>query len=311
MIRNAAIAMTFAAATAIAAQAHADVPLPYNAPNCTTTMMGEPVRPVRFSEATQTRLSQDLLIAEVALAIAPDREDNHIWVGRRLSYLGRYCEAIDAFTRGIAAFPESYKLRRFRAQTLARVRAYDLAIEDYTRAAALSDNARDSYEPDGAPNAINMALGTYRSNIFYYLAQTQFAVGDYAGVVQNMERSLAVMPPHLVAEHQIATTYWRYMALMKQGDARAARRLLARMPNNIEPVEASQYLEAVRFLQGRVREDALQHARDPVVRYAVAMQKRFTGDEAGADAALRAIVADTANGYWPAEVEIATPDRRR
>ncbi|MDQ8757708.1 hypothetical protein RCO27_15880 [Sphingosinicella sp. LHD-64] len=297
-----------------AGPAHAqdgEIPLPYRGAHCTTTLTDQPARPPAFPPAVQTRLDQDLRIAEAALSIAPDREDHHIWLGRRLSYLGRLCEAIDAFSRGIERFPDSYKLRRFRGQTLTRVRAFDLAVRDFERAAALDAGATDSFEPDGAPNAQNLALGTYRSNIFYYLAQTQFATGDYRGLVANMERSIAAMPAHILPEHLIPTTFWRYLALRKAGEGAAAQQLLAALSDDIRPVEAAQYYEAVRLLRGQVREEALTMPRDSIVRFAVAMKHRFDGDEAGARLRLAALIADTPNGYWPAEVELAMSDRGR
>jgi tetratricopeptide (TPR) repeat protein len=297
--------------SAPAAAQGADVPVPYRGTHCTTTLLDQPVRTPAFPAALQARLDQDLRIAEAALAIAPDREDHHIWLGRRLSYLGRLCAAIDAFSRGIARFPESYRLRRFRGQTLTRVRAFDLAVRDFERAAALDAGATDSFEPDGAPNAQNLALGTYRSNIFYYLAQTRFATGDYRGLVADMERSIAAMPAHILPEHLIPTTFWRYLALRKAGDNAAAQQLLAALPDDIRPVEAAQYYEAVRLLRGQVREEALTMPRDSIVRFAVAMKHRFDGDEAGARQRLAALIADTPNGYWPAEVELAAPDRGR
>lgn len=291
------------------ASAEQDLAMPYQGAHCATTMLGDAARPPAFSEASARRLTQDLQIAEAMVAIAPDREDSYIWLGRRLSYLGRLCEAIDAFSQGIAAFPESYKLHRFRGQTHSRVRAFDLAIADFERAAALAEGAIDSYEPDGAPNAQNLALGTYKSNIYYYWAHAQFGAGDYRGLVINMQRSLAQLAPHIVDEHRIATTYWSYMALMKQGDARAARRLLSRLPDNIPVVEADGYYEAVRLLQGRRSESQLGASRDPIIRFAIAMQRRFNGDETGAQERLRALIADTPNGYWPAEAELAAPRR--
>ena len=205
-------------------------------------------------------------------------------------------------------FPESYKLRRFRGQTLSRVRAFDLAIADFERAAQLAENAIDSYEPDGAPNAQNLALGTYKSNIYYYWAHAQFGSGDYRGLIANMERSLAQLAPHLIDEHRIATTYWRYMALMKLGETRAARRFSTNCPITSRG-RSRRLLRGRAPAPGRRSEAEVEHARS-IIRFAIAMQHRFSGDEAGAEARLRALVADTPNG-WPAEAELAAPGAAR
>jgi tetratricopeptide (TPR) repeat protein len=292
------------------AHATPEVTFPFDGKHCRTTLVGTEVRQPAFPDAIRTRLEQDLAIAEATLRIAPDREDSHIWLGRRLSYLGRLCEAIDAFSAGIHKFPESYKLRRFRAQTLTRVREFERAAADFQDAARFdAASPTDSFEPDGAPNAQNLMLGTYRSNIYYYLAQTQFALGDWRGLVGNMERSLAAMPANLVPEHQIPTTFWRYLALRKAGAKDEAQALLAKLPDDIPVVEAQAYYQAVRMLRGTVPVAEGDSSRDPLLRFAAAMKRRFDGDETGARKRLRAIVDETANGYWPAEVELATRDR--
>lgn len=291
------------------ATARDDVPLPFQGLHCTTTLLDAPARPLVLPAEFQRRLDQDLQIAQAMVRIAPDREESHIWLGRRLSYLGRQCEAIDAFSRGLQQFPDSHKLLRFRAQTLTRVRAFDRALADFQRAAQLAGAVPDRYEPDGLPNAQNLMLGTYRTNIHYYMAQTRWATGDYRGLVADMDASLALMPAHLLAEHQIPTTFWRYLALRKLGDTVAAQGLLDQLPEGIEPVEAAQYLRAVQLMQGRLTPADLADDKDSLVRFALAMKSRFDGNDAEAQRRLRALIEETPGGYWPAEIELTAPDR--
>ena len=147
--------------------------------NVTETLIGTPITEPAWSETTRARLEKDLEIARAVMEIAPEREDSHIWLGRRLGYLTRYGEAVDVFTSALEQFPDSYKLLRFRGRHLARNRQFERAINDYRRAAALVEHVLDSYEPDGIINARHQYLGSYRSNIHYYLGQTSWAVGDY------------------------------------------------------------------------------------------------------------------------------------
>ena len=165
--RIALLCLVFAAAAAVADD------------NVTETLIGTPVTQPNWSEATRERLEKDLEIARAVMAVAPEREDSWIWLGRRLGYLARNGEAAEVFTEGLERFPDSYKLLRFRGRHLARNREFDRAIADYRRAAELVENIPDSYEPDGIINSRHQYLGSYRSNIHYYLGQTSWAVGDY------------------------------------------------------------------------------------------------------------------------------------
>ncbi len=121
---------------AVPASANENVP-GADAGNCTTSLIGTPLTIPEYPAATQKKLDEDIEIARFALRIAPDREESHFWLGRRLGYAGRVCEAIAVFSEGLKAFPESYKLRRYRARHLARARAFDAALADYRDALAL------------------------------------------------------------------------------------------------------------------------------------------------------------------------------
>ena len=120
----------------VAAPASANVP-GADAGNCATSLIGTPLAIPKFSPATQKLLDEDIAIAAAALRIAPEREDSHIWYGRRLDYAGRICDAVDAFSAGIKQFPDSYKLYRFRARDLTRARRFQEALADYEKALAL------------------------------------------------------------------------------------------------------------------------------------------------------------------------------
>ena len=149
-----------ALALVLAAGPAAAQPTAANAGQCTTSLIGTALTLPKFSEATQKRLDQDIEIARAALRIAPDREDSHIWLGRRLDYAGRICDAVDAFTDGLKAFPNSYKLYRFRARDLTRARQFDAALADYSKALELMGDTPDSFEPDGLPNPIGLTIST-------------------------------------------------------------------------------------------------------------------------------------------------------
>ncbi len=293
----------------MAAPASATVP-GADAGNCATSMIGTALTIPKFSAKTQKILDEDIAIAAAALKIAPDREDMHIWYGRRLDYAGRICDAVDAFTAGIKQFPGSYKLYRFRARDLTRARRFKDALADYDKALALMGDTPDSFEPDGMPNPIGLTISTYRGNIVYYHAQTSFATGDYPTIVTGMARSLELSADFARDDMRVPTAYWTYLAYRKMGQHDKARAAIDAIEPGLKLIENFTYYQAVQIMQGRLDPAAFKDERDSTIKFAIAMERRFAGDEAGAKALLAEIVRENPQGHWPSEAELAHPDRK-
>jgi tetratricopeptide (TPR) repeat protein len=237
------------------------------------------------------------------MAVAPEREDSYIWLGRRLGYLTRWREAIGVFSQGLERFPDSYKLLRFRGRHLARARQFEKAVEDYRRAVELVENVQDSYEPDGIINARHQYLGSYRSNIHYYLGQTSWAIGDYESTVAGMERA-AREPLVQHDDRRVATSYWRYLALRRLGRDEEARAIVEQIPEGLTLVENFTYYESVLYFLGVRTEEEILPRADAVIRLAIAMEHSFRGENDTAKRILREIVDGSAQGFWPAESEL-------
>lgn len=278
-------------------------------PACATSLIGTPLTIPKYPAQTQKILDQDIAIAEAALRIAPDREDTHIWYGRRLDYAGRICEAVDAFTAGLKQFPASYKLYRFRARDLTRARRFEEALADYTKALELMGDTPDTFEPDGLPNPIALTISTYRGNIVYYHAQTSFATGDYETVIAGMAKSLALAADFARDDMRVPTAYWTYIAYRKMGEHDKARAAIDAIEPNLKLIENFAYYQAVQIMQGRLKPEDVSASRDSTIKFAIAMERRFSGDEKGARALLTEIVRENPQGHWPAEAELANPDR--
>jgi tetratricopeptide (TPR) repeat protein len=274
------------------------------------SLIGTPLLDPDWSSATKAKLEKDLEIARAVMSVAPEREDSYIWLGRRLGYLVRYQEAIEVFSRGLEKFPDSYKLLRFRGRHLARSREFERAIADYKRAAAVIENVQDSYEPDGIINSRHQYLGSYRANIYYYLGQTSWAIGDYEAVLRGMERSSAE-PLVQHSDRLVATTYWRFLALRKLGRHDAATQLVGEVPDGLELLENHTYYEGVRFFKGSLSEQELLPQADSIGKFAIAMQKYFTGEEMVAEQMWKEIIEDSAQGFWPAESELIAARNKR
>lgn len=269
----------------------------------TETLIGTPVSEPEWRPATRARLEKDLEIARAVMTVAPEREDSYIWLGRRLGYLTRNGEAIDVFTQGLERFPDSYKLLRFRGRHLARNRQFERAIADYRRAAELVEDIQDSYEPDGIINARHQYLGSYRSNIHYYLGQTSWALGDYQATLEGMLRA-AAEPLVQHDDRRVATGFWQYLALRKLGRHEEARIVVESIPEGLELVENHDYYLGVRFFKGTLGEQALLSQAGLNSTFAVAMVHLIEGRIDSAERMLRELVAGSPQGYWPAETEL-------
>lgn len=308
MIGGASVAL---AMLLMAAPASANQQVPgAGAGNCATSLIGTPLTVPKYSAATQKMLDEDIAIAAAALRIAPDREDSHIWYGRRLDYAGRICDSVDAFSAGIAKFPNSYKLYRFRARDLTRARKFREALADYEKALELMGDTPDSFEPDGMPNPVGLTISTYRGNIVYYHAQTSFATGDYPTVVSGMAKSLALSADFARDDMRVPTAYWTYIAYRKMGEHAKARAAIDAIEPGLKLIENFTYYQAVQIMQGRLDPASVKDTRDSTIKFAIAMERRFAGDEEGAKALLAEIVRENPQGHWPSEAELAAPDRK-
>jgi hypothetical protein len=63
-------------------------------------------------------------------------------------------------------------------------------------------------------------------------------------------------------------------------------------------------------MQGRLKPADVAGTTDSTIKFAIAMERRFAGDEAGARALLTEIVRENPQGHWPSEAELAHPDRK-
>lgn len=268
------------------------------------TLNGFPLRAPQWPQDVREKLELDLEIARAVFAVAPEREESYIWLGRRLGYLGRYEEAVAVFTEGLEHFPDSYKLYRFRGRHRARSRDFEGAIADYQAGIEKMEGMPDSFEPDGMPNARGLTISTYRGNLHYYLGQTSFATGDYERMIVELDKSLASPIALQIEDHKVAVAFWKHLAHMKLGQNEKARKIIMSVPPELDLIENHFYHEAVKVLQGATPAHMIEEQGDSLVKFALGMKAQFDGDKKEAVRILTGVVADNAFGYWPAEVEL-------
>jgi hypothetical protein len=124
-----------------------------------------------------------------------------------------------------------------------------------------------------------------------------------------MERSISE-PLGPSADRQVSTAYWRYLAHRKLGQHEEARAVVAEVPDDLEIIENFTYYDAVLFFKGsRTAEELLPQA-DSIIKFAIAMDHHFRGEQGKAEAMWLEIVNGSAQGFWPAEAELLLAKER-
>lgn len=284
-----------------------------------TSLMGVPLYPSRPDSATLVRLEADLERARAEAAARPNDPDALIWLGRRYGYLGRYRLAMLAFTEGIRRFPDDPRMYRHRGHRYITVRKFGDAIADLAKAGHLMAGRPDEIEPDGAPNARNIPIGSLHSNVWYHLALAHYLQGNWDSAVSVARRGIAVSsnPDRLVSQ-----THWLYMALRRAGLHREAADALEPVRDDFDIIENDSYYRLLKLYKSGVTlatmdstiYGGLANPSDLSLAYGLANWFLYNGDTARTVAAFEQIVNSTqwaSFGYIAAEADLARIRRAR
>jgi tetratricopeptide (TPR) repeat protein len=245
-------------------------------------------------------------------AAQPDSEAATIWVGRRLAYLGRYEDALEWTTQGIARFPTSYRLLRHRGHRRITLRRFADAIADLERASELMLSAADAIEPDGAPNARGIPRTTDRFNVWYHLGLAHYLAGNDVEAARAWRACLEVARAN--DDMLVATSYWLVLVSRRMGREAEAQALLASIHAGMDVIENHGYLRLLLFFRGNhsEQEHLLDTDREEVERatlgYGLGAWALANGERERAQAHFEALVRDpawAAFGHIAAEVELA------
>jgi tetratricopeptide (TPR) repeat protein len=218
------------------------------------SLLGVPLYAPAHGEADRTERTTKLEEALAAQRADPDDEEAAIWVGRRLAYLGRYVDAVAAFTEGLARHPQSHRLLRHRGHRFITLRRFDEAIADLDRAALLIEGVADEPEPDGMPNAQNVPRSTTNSNILYHLGLAHFLRGELEPALAAYRGCLDFCAND---DMLCATSYWLYLTLARLGRGDAAAAVLAPIRADMEILENFAYHRLLLFFKGELTEEGI------------------------------------------------------
>ena len=238
----------------------------------------------------------------------PDDADALIWYGRRAAYLGDYRQAIEIYTRGIERFPEEPRLYRHRGHRRISVREFDLAIEDFERAAALIAGTEDTIEPDGMPNDQNIPVSSLHSNIWYHLGLAYYLTNDLENALRAYRAGLLALQND---DNRVSLTHWLYMSLRLLGRDDEAEQALAPILPEMDIIENDAYHKLCLFYKGEL---ALEDLTDPefssimndAVAYGVGCWYFYSGEKEKAKAVFEDILERdswASFGYIAAEAD--------
>ena len=191
------------------------------------------------AQAPSASLEANLAKARADYDRDPSSADAAIWLGRRLAYLGRFPEAIDVFTQGIAKHPAEPRLYRHRGHRYITTRRFDLATADLKKASQLISGKKDEVEPDGAPNNAGIPRSTLQSNIWYHLGLAQYLAGDFTGALASYREGRTVS--RVNDDMLVATSDWLYMTLRRLERDEEARRVLEPIREQMDVLENGAY----------------------------------------------------------------------
>jgi tetratricopeptide (TPR) repeat protein len=204
-----------------------------------TSLFGRPLVSATPTGEEKARLDANLARAQADYDRDPASADAAIWLGRRLAYLGRFRDAIDAYTRGIERHPNEPRLYRHRGHRYITIRKFDLAITDLRRAAQLTSGKPDEVEPDGAPNKAGIPRSTLQSNIWYHLGLAYYLANDFEQALAAYREGMKVS--RVNDDMMVATSDWLYMTLRRLKRDADARQVLEPIREQMDVLENGAY----------------------------------------------------------------------
>lgn len=275
-----------------------------------TSLLGQPLVAEPIPPGDQARMEAQL--AEARAAWEQDRNDADalIWVGRRTAYLGRYREAIEIFSDGIARHPTDARMLRHRGHRYLTVREIDSAIADFEKAAALFKGQPDEVEPDGLPNARNVPTGTLQSNVWYHLALAHYLKGDFSRAAETWTRARDSVGN---ADNLVAASHWLYLSLRRAGRPDEAAAVLRPITAELDVIENAEYHQLLLVYRGERTPEALlaaagEDSGGSATRYGVSAWYLVNGRREEAESLWNSILAGPdwpSFGHLAAEAEVA------
>lgn len=252
------------------------------------------------------RMAEVTALAAPLEAKANLTEEEYIELGRYYIAGNRFLDAIDLYTRGLEAHPESFKLRRHRGHRYINVRELDKAIVDLEEAVALIGDEHTGvleYNADGEPSA------SYEHWTYYHIGLYHYLNGNWADAAAAYQKCVETATANPVL---VGATDWLYNASQKGGMTDKAEAAIAAIPADLDTNREHPYFKRVMVYKGEW--DAFDYvdldkpgaewtAGEITVGYGIANWFRFNGDDETAETIHRKILETP---YWNAWAYVVT-----
>ena len=238
-------------------------------------------------------------------------DEQIIWYGRRLAYLGNYKEAIAIYTKGINLHPANARFYRHRAHRYITLRCYDNAITDLKKAVDLIKDQIDEIEEDGIPNERNFPTSTLHTNIYYHLGLAYYLKGDNRQALLAWEKCLDIADND---DMKVATLNWINITLRKMGRQKDAEQHLRDVSNEMEIIENRDYYSILLMYKSGddsklvEKTQSQQTVSNATLGFGLATYYQLKGDKDKARDIFEKVVAGnqwSSFGYIAAEAELA------
>jgi tetratricopeptide (TPR) repeat protein len=258
-------------------------------------------QPILRTALPADRTSQALEEISALEALPARTELDYVRLGELNASIGRFQDAITAFSAGLVAYPDSYKLRRHRGHRLINVRALDRAIVDLSESVALMPET-----PEPEIRLAGDAYGSYQHWIWYHVGLYHYLSADYARAMDAYRNAVETAPSEGL---KIGSTDWLWNASMRAGDSEVARDALSGLPDVLPDGANLAYANRVRLYRGEVEPGDILDLDKPVwtggdmtTAYGVANWYAFNGDDAMAQRIYQRVVETP---FWSAWAYIA------
>lgn len=262
-----------------------------------TSFRGDPmyrlaVDPVK---ATKYQAMADQLEAKMQLS-----EDDFIQLGYQYYLLMQYRKAIDAYSRGLQQYPESFKLLRHRGHRYINVRELELAIADLQLALELYGEDR---EPVVEVNYNGDENGTYEHWIWYHIGLYHYLMQDFDKAAEAYTHCVETA---LNDTLRVGATDWLYNSYRKAGRDAEAQRAIDAIGDDVDANHEHPYFKRVMVYKGITDPATLIDIEKPAENwtggdittgYGVANWYAFNGDITTAQAIYDKILETP---YWTA-----------
>jgi tetratricopeptide (TPR) repeat protein len=275
------------------------------------SLLGDSLQPAAVADSVRVLYESNWEAARARVDSNPNDADAIIWLGRSTAYLGRYREAVDVFTAGIARHPEDARLYRHRGHRFITLRRFDAATQDLYSAARYIAGRQDEPEPDGIPNDRQRPTSTLQFNVWYHLGLANYLNGDFEKATESLQQALTVASG---PDMQVAARYWLYLSLHRLARPDDAGSILDPINREMAVTENKSYHRLLLVYKRLLPVDSLQPpeggslVQSATIAYGLGAWHLIGGRKRAAEELFGRVVADdawAAFGHIAAEAELA------